>query len=281
MRKLLVFVALFAISGVSYAQDAQVNRSLSFYLDSFSGDLTKDLEGNPRLFKGNEFEFGMTYSQNFATVPWLSMWVKGLVVTGINPAYDKDDKYMGNDGSVYILPWAQPRVQLGLNFGGHAILAIDTRGLMAECAYYSLNFGNAGSLTFVQILEFWAFPQFIGDYMKDEDGNLVPRTGRRTTIVDLFALRMDYGISFAPGWRFNTKLAFRFGGDQLDLTADIFRDSFQIRWENQLVWSVTDKFYMWTQIRYRIDNLANKALKTDHRVMLQAGLGYSFDFSGN
>ncbi|MGL6082895.1 MAG: hypothetical protein ACRC4N_10695, partial [Gammaproteobacteria bacterium] len=239
---------------------------------------------------GNEFEFGMTYSQNFATVPWLSMWVKGLVVTGINPAYDKDDKYMGNDGSVQIYGYGMPRVQLGLNFGGHAILAIDTRGLMAECAYYSLNFGNAGSLTFVQILEFWAFPQFIGDNISEavydeEDGSLispaVPRTGRRTTIVDLFALRMDYGISFAPGWRFNTKLAFRFGGWQEDLTADIFRDSFQIRWENQLVWSVTDKFYMWTQIRYRIDNLANKALKTDHRVMLQAGLGYSFDFSGN
>ncbi|MGL4677466.1 MAG: hypothetical protein ACRCWI_07340 [Brevinema sp.] len=270
MRKLLLLVALFAISGVSYTQDAQVNRSLSFYLDSFSGHLTPGVDGSTRLFQGNEFEFGMTYSQNFATVPWLSMWVKALLVTGIDPSYSPDGSYLGNSGGVSIYGYGMPRVQLGLNFGGYGIIAVDTRGLVAEELYYSLNFGNAGSLTFIQILEFWAFPQTV----KASIG--------RVTVVDLFALRMDYGINFAPNWRFNTKLSLRLGGFGADTeSAKAFGETFQIRWENQVVWNVTDSFYMWTQLRYRIDNLANSAKAVDHQVFLQAGLGYAFDFSGN
>ncbi|MGL6083813.1 MAG: hypothetical protein ACRC4N_15645, partial [Gammaproteobacteria bacterium] len=287
MRKLLVFVALFAISGVSYAQDAQVNRSLSFYLDATSGHLTQHPDGSsPRLFSGNEFEMGVSYSQNFATVPWLSMWVKALVVTGLNPLYvgdGHDAKYLGNDGGVNILPWAQPRAQLGLNFGGWAILAVDTRGLIAQEAYYTLNFGNAGALTFIQVLEFWAFPQALGNGDTEKAYFMALE---RVQVLDLFALNVAYGISFAPGWRYSTTLGFRFPGvdahkaDSAD-SAKAFGEAFILRWENQVTWSVTDKFYMWTRIRYDILNTANKDIDTEHQVMLQAGLGYTFDFSAN
>ena len=291
----LSLLAIFAVVGTASAQDATVNRSLSFYFDAFSGELTEapgfedgDLS---RMLSGNEFEFGMTYSQNFATATWLSMWVKALFVVGQRTTYDNaTGNFLGNGGGNMNM-LANPRVQLGLNFGGYAILAMDTRGLIAQENFYTIALpGNGGSFTFMTILEFWAVPQVLDvdtyELPDGEEGMYGDSlgTGRGTTIVDLFALRVDYSIAFAQNWRYTTKLAFRFsGGGGFDHSATtFFQDGFQIRWENQIAWNVTPSFSMWTQLRYRIDNLAsNASLPIDHRIYLQAGLGYSFDFSGN
>lgn len=277
----LSLLAMFAVVGTVSAQDAPVNRSLSFYLDSFSGHLTEApgfKDGmTSRAFSGNEFEFGMSYSQNFATAPWLSMWVKALVVTGLTTAYNTDTgDFIGNAGQGFIQPYGMPRVQLGLNFGGYAILAMDTRGLIAQCNNYSVALpGNGGTFTFNTALEFFAVPQAIGT---SEIGGA--QLGTEKTFVDLFALTANYGINFAPNWAYSTKIAFRFGGSGSDQSAELFKESFAIRWENKIAWSVTPSFSMWTQIRYHIANLAsNKAV--DHNLFLQAGLGYSFDFSDN
>ena len=282
MRKLLIsLVAVFAVTGVSFAQDAGApNRSLGFYLDSFSGQLTDGPNGEKRLFEANEFEFGMVYSQNFATVPWLSMYVKTLVVLGQPSAWSgrtstggANGDWLGNEGGQTIL--AAPRAAVGINLGGYAVFAVDTRGIMVNENYYTLDFGKAGALTFITILEFWAVPQAREDY---EALGLY-----KHTVLDLFALRVDYGISFAKIWRFTTKLAFRFGSDA---SAKAFGESFSIRWENQISVNITEKFSMWAQLRYRIDGLAMPkspiaGIKTvDHMLFLQAGLSYSLDLSG-
>ena len=280
MRKLLIsLVAVFAVTGVSFAQDAGApNRSLGFYLDSFSGDLTKDPDGNTRTFSGNEFEFGMVYSQNFATVPWLSMYVKALFIVGQRTAYENGD-YAGQQPhySAGQSLLADPRVAVGINYK-YGVLAFDTRGLMANENFYTLDFGNAGSLTFNTILEFWAVP--VARLGTDIVGS--PNYGMyKHSVVDLFALRVDYGISFAKIWRFTTKLAFRFNGDE---SAKAFKESFSIRWENQIAVAVTDKLGMWVQLRYHIDGLAKPKVTgmklVDNHLYLQAGLSYSLNLSG-
>ena len=283
MRKLLIsLVAVFAVTGVSFAQDAGApNRSLSFYLDAFSGHLTDGTDGSKRTFADNEFEFGMSYSQNFATVPWLSIWVKTLIVVGQPSVVDPADGWLGNGsannglGGTLVPDWginqqilAAPRAQVGINLGGYSVFALDTRGILANENYYTLDFGKAGSLTFLTILEFWAVPKYRIDHVAD---GLY-----KHKVLDLFALRVDYGISFAKIWRFTTKLAFRFGDDA---SAKAFGQSFQIRWENQIAVAVTEKFGMWAQLRYRIDNIANDK-DVDNMLFLQAGLSYSLDLSG-
>lgn len=280
MKHLFLLIAMFAVVGTATAQDAAVNRSLSFYLDSFTGHLTeapgydKDTDKS-RMLTGNEFEFGMTYSQNFATVPWLSMWVKALVVTGTGAAQDfETGNFIGNQsGSYKILGYGMPRAQIGINLGGYAIFAMDTRGLIAQENYYTLRFGDAGAFTFQTILELWMIP-LVTD-IKNPEGTIVDQG---IHVLDLAELRVSYEIGFAPGWTYRTKLGFRFQGNE---SAEAFGESFGLRWENQVVWAVTPSFYMWTQLRYHIANMANSTVDTDHNLFLQAGLGYSFDFSDN
>ena len=275
----LSLLTIFAVVGTATAQDAPVNRSLSFYLDGYSGDIAQksgyDAEtGQSRLFDGNEIEFGMRYSQNFATVPWLSMWVKTLMIMQSTPKYgtgaDNMNDYLGNRG--YFI--GAPRVQVGVNFGGYSILALDTRGILANCNFYSVVLpNNAGKLTFLTILEFWAVPNVVSTGTGD------------TQIMDLFALRADYTIAFAQNWSYTTKLALRFaGGGNEDSAAAFFVDGFNIRWENKVAWNITPSFGLWAQLRYRIDNITHRdqvANKIDHRLMLQGGISYAFDFSNN
>ena len=273
----LSLLAMFAVVGTVSAQDAPVNRSLSFYLDSFTGHLTegpgyKDGDDS-RILSGNEFEFGMIYSQNFATVPWLSMWVKALVVTGTTAVNDwETGDFLGN-GSYMIQGYGNPRAQVGINLGGYAIFAMDTRGLLAQENYYTLRFGAAGALTFQTILEMWMIP--LVSNVRDLTGNVIDQ---KLAIVDLFEIRLSYEIGFAPGWTYRSKLGFRLSGNE---SAEAFAQSFYIRWENQVVWAVTPKFYTWMQLRYTAANITHATEALDNQLFLQAGLGYSFDFSNN
>ena len=277
----LSLLAMFAVVGTVSAQDAPVNRSLSFYLDSFTGQLNTSEDP---LFTGNEFEFGMTYSQNFATVPWLSMWVKALVVTGTAGAFDADESFVGN-ASYFIQGYGMPRAQVGINLGGYAVFALDTRGLLAQENYYTLRFGAGGALTFQTILEMWMVPNNTGG----PTGSAPSKDFQ--TVVDLFEVRFNYEIGFAPSWTYRTKLGLRFGttgcdwGNHkvapIDSSAARFGNSFHIRWENQVVWAVTPKFYTWMQLRYTAANITHATEALDNQLFLQAGLGYTFDFSTN
>ena len=274
----LSLLAMFAVVGTVSAQDAPVNRSLSFYLDSITGHLTDDAAGNSRLFQGNEFEFGMIYAQNFATVPWLTLSAKALIATGVNPEYDADGSWVGNQGgggNYFVQPYALPRVLVGVNLGGYSFIGMDTRGLLANENYYTIRFGAAGALTFQTILEMFVIPIVsdieVGGVVVDQD----------STVLDLFEIRLNYEIGFAPGWVYRTKLGFRFQGGGNDDSAEAFAQSFGLRWENQVVWSITPSFYTWAQLRYHAANIANSGATVDHQLFLQAGLGYSFDFSNN
>ena len=265
----LSLLTIFAVVGTATAQDAPVTRSLSFYLDAYSGDLTKDAYDNDRTFAGNEFEFGMRYSQNFATVPWLSMWTKALFAGGRSGTLNSGE-YIGNGGGYKIT--VDPRVQVGVNFGGYAVIAIDTRGIIAQENYYSVVLpNNAGKLTFLTILEFWGIPAV--------------QSPTYSQVVDLFAVRVDYSIAFAQNWSYTTKLAIRFAGsNNEESAAAFFVDGFNIRWENKIAWNITPSFGMWAQLRYRIDNITHRDQvfnKIDHRLMLQGGISYAFDFSNN
>ena len=286
----LSLLTIFAVVGTATAQDAPVNRSLSVYFDAVSGMLTELPDFNEdtdtsRIFADNEFEIGAVYSQNFATVPWLSMYVKALVVMHQKAEYAPNDGTEGNNGQFLGINNGgyridPPKVALGINLGGYAVFAIDTKGVLAQENYYSIAMpGNAGAFTFGTVLEMFVVP-----IVEEPDADI-----RNYYVVDLFALTAQYGIDFAPGWNFWTKVAFRFSGND-DSGAEFFQDSFAIRWENQVTWSVTPKLYMYGRVRYHAKNLVTSqglkdtlgaTRKTQHDVSLLAGLGYSFDFSNN
>ena len=280
MRKLFIsLVAVIAVAGVSFAQDAGAPiRSLGFYLDADTGRLSKDAEGlggNNRLFAGNEFEMGMTYSQNFATVPWLSLNLSALVVVQQKGKYDftaGDNAWEGNSGSDTKII-GNPRAKIGLNLGGYSLIQMDTRGLMANENYYTVDLGKGGAVTFLTILEFWAVPLARSGW---EANGLY-----KHTVLDLFALRVDYSLPFANIWTYKTTVGFRWSDDA---SAKAFSDSFAFRWENKISVDVTEKLGMWTQVRYQINNLAVKNPGTlsiiDHDITVQAGLSYTFDLSG-
>ena len=282
----LSLLTIFAVVGTATAQDAPVNRSLSFYLDVASGELAEKPGFNSdtdtsRLFAGNEYEIGAVYSQNFATVPWLTLSVKALVVGGQKNTYDSETgDYLGNSG-YSMFPWATPRAMLGLNFGGYTFIGMDTRGLIANENYYSVALpGNGGAFTFSTVLEFWAVPQVLISETAP-DGTIY---GQGTTVVDLLSLNVQYGVNFAANWSFWTKVAVRFNGDKgRDQSAELFfNDGFNLRWENNIHWNVTPKFYMYGRVRYQLLNVAStRDLAVDHAVSLHVGLGYSFDFSNN
>ncbi|MGL4367619.1 MAG: hypothetical protein ACRCTQ_05005 [Brevinemataceae bacterium] len=284
---MLIFLGLFPICLFGQADSQDVGafdvlddvqspgkHTLNIYLDSYSGQLNKD--AGP-VFSGNEFEFGAMYSHNFGTVPWLSIWTKALVVVGNSIASGANNEFEGILQVPDIYPvagigkiLAAPRAQVGLNLGGHSIFAMDTRGLLANENYYTFHLPANQSITLLTVLELWAVP--IYSIARVEEGFF------KHQVLDLFQLRADYSIRFARDWSFITKLGFRFTDDR---NANLFAKSFAIRWENQLLWSVTKQFYMWTQVRWQIDNLVPLIQGTNpiHGVYLQAGLGYTFDFS--
>lgn len=283
MRKLVIlFLAVCLMMNVIFAQDSRApNRSISFYLDSFSGDLTKTPDGDQRLFTANEIEIGAIYSQNFASVPWLTLSIKTLFVTSTTPDYGANDRYLGNfhkyeDGfgsPNHFVSYGIPRalIGVGISQGSYfGFLGMDTRGLIANENYYTFDFGDAGALTFVTILEAFAIPLVLAG------------TDDHLYVLDLFSLRVDYSIVVVENLQFRTKLAVRFnGGPDADgkLTPEMFVESLAIRWENQLVWFVTDKFHMWTQLRYHVDNITKdrNMFEIDNRLAIQAGLGYFFN----
>lgn len=247
------------------------NRTVSFYLTSYSGNLTKNTDGSNPLFYGNEFEMGAIYSQNFASAKWLSVWVKTLVITGTTPEYE-NGKYVGNQKGNYgiLEDYGEPQAQVGVNFGGYSLIAMDTRGLAINENYYPLNFGRGGTLTFISILEFFAIP-------------IINTNDSTTEILDLFALRVDYSVNIVDNLSFRTKLSARFygylGAGEEKLTTQQFFNNLVVRWENQLIWTI-DKFYLWAQLRYEIVNLTTD-LEIDHMLGIEAGLGYAFNLSLN
>ncbi|MGL4562352.1 MAG: hypothetical protein ACRCVW_00665 [Brevinema sp.] len=253
-----------SIDTLSVRQKKDVNRYLTFYLDSLSGQLNTSSTGG-KLFQDNEFEFGALYSQNFTSVPWLSMWTKALVVTVVPTIYGPNGNtdWRGTEG-IRLADYGHPRVQFGLNFNNNFFLAVDTRGLLATDLQYTLKFGGSQGLTFQAITEFFFIP-LAGTQI-----------GGKYEVLDLFELRLTYAARFAQKWTYLSKLGFRFNDES---SATAFGDSFHLRWENQLAWNVTSAFLTWGQIRYEFDYNNGFGAK-QHNVYLQAGVAYTFDFSG-
>ncbi|MGL4394639.1 MAG: hypothetical protein ACRCS8_05385 [Brevinema sp.] len=278
MRK-LALLAMLVLSTNVFAQGndatpAEIKHGLTFYLDTFSGQLNSNNKDG-KLFSGNEFEFGVSYSQNFSTVPWLGFWTKALVVTGINPNYTRDGAWAGS-GSYVVYGYGMPRVQLGLAFGDYGYLAVDTRGLMAVGASYGMKFADIHSVTVGTDLEFWMIPfSGYGRGNVDTDGDGEPNSAIAQggfEFIDLFQVYAQYSVALGKGWGYKTSAKFRFGGND---SAKAFGESFAFRWENQVSWAALNGFGLWGQVRYHVKPFAPTA--DMHNVYLQAGLWYSFD----
>ncbi len=259
---LLVMVALFAVS--AHAQDS-VNRSVGVYFDAYSGDVVND-----NLGTGSCFEFGVSYSQNFSSAQWLKMTVTGLTAVSQRTMV-KDDKWVGNMDTDTTIA-ASPRAKLHLNFGGFGYVAADTRSLVALGGGYGHNLGNAGTVSYGADVCLFAVPTLkSGTYYTE--GNIV-LDGYTTRNLDLFQVHVGYSVPFAEQWGFATKLMFRFSDE------DAFVESFRIRWDNTVSYSVNGMNF-WGKVRYQIDNIANNDEDILNQVYLQAGISYGFDFSNN
>lgn len=304
-----IFFTLFLMVNIAFTQDrGSESRTIMVYLNAFSGNLTEDPNSSiPRLFNENEMEFGVSYFQNFSSALWLTLSVKMNVITGVDLAYGQNGEFLGyrnrfspGIGSPnYFQSDGIPRVQVGIDLGGYSFIGIDTRGMVVNENYLS-----AGPVTFFSLLEFYAFP-LVTAVADNESlpaqvgGNATGVINPSKIILNLVAVGLDYSANIHENLVFNTSLSVRFEElafsllDETDIadikiTAESFLETLEIRWENKLFWSVTDKFYMWTQVRYSIRNLIDNSdivkrtvqagpREIDHQVGIEAGLGYCFD----
>ncbi len=280
MRKLVILVLVICLSMSSaFAQDAKApNRSVSVYFDSLTGGFVGDDNDKAGILGGNEFEVGVAYTQNFSDVPWLSMQFRVNSVMQGDVALNDNGTFAGYSGASAISP--PVRARAALIFGPYAFLSLDTRGVFAVELYSpKISLGNAGGLSFMGAVEGFYVPR-IGAV-----GSGVDFGEQTTTVLDVVYVRADYSITFAEDFTYLSKLGFRFAGDLKPddkvLTPEAFVDNFRIRWENQLIWNVTEKFYIWTQLRYEARNILNEDVDLQNYLALQGGLGYSFNFSGN
>ena len=279
MRKLVIlFLVVCLTMSSAFAQDAKApNRTVSVYFDSLTGGLVGD-GYDAGVLAGNEFEVGVAYTQNFSDAPWLSMQFRVNSVMQGNVTLNEDGAFAGyNSASAS----GQPvRARAALIFGPYAFLSLDTRGVFAVELYSpKIDFGNAGGLSFMGAVEGYYVPYI------DTVSSGVDAGKQSTTVLDIVYVRADYSITFAEDFIFASKLGFRFPGwlkgNEEVLSGETLVDNFRIRWENQVIWNVTEKFYIWTQLRYEVQNIVNKDVDIENYLALQGGLGYSFNFNNN
>ncbi len=199
-------------------------------------------------------------------------------------------------------PVVRGRVGLDFDFselnpalGLTAYINADTRVLIAAGVGYGFDFGDAGALSIGADVEFFAASDGV-DFRYYSNGQY---NDQANYVLDLFSIGVSYGIGFAENWGFDTGLYFRFQGatdfgvldgyTAIKTWEENFASNFQLRWDNQISVDVND-LGLWARVRWNINNLGAKDisvygksttlnLDTEHDLILQAGVSYTFDFS--
>lgn len=286
MKKVLILLAALSVFSASViAEETTQKRNVSFYLDAISGQLApgnwvSKKEGVPdkisKVMDGNEYSFGIRYSQNFKQVPWLSVGGTFDVTWNYNPVHTADRQFVGFE------PGKAP---VGLKANAwvsvpYFQLLLDTRGLMGAYVNWSKSFGNAGSLGLGAELEYF----FMGSPLYGN--NSTPQGSYSGTnavnpnyIVDYFGLLISYSVNLPKGFAFTTTLNPRMDANRGNGWASVEKDaanSLHLRWNNTVSLTV-DSWSGYIQLRYDAFNLAHKDYEVANMFQLIAGMSYMID----
>ncbi|SFB75596.1 hypothetical protein SAMN02745150_00640 [Brevinema andersonii] len=267
MRKVFMLIAALAVALPVFAQDSPaVKKDLTINLDGYSGNLNADK--NVKRFSGNETEFGITYSQNFANAQWLTSGLNAVILGNQTWAHDtKGNALYSKSGPNF----TTAKAKVFVKFGRYVGMFLDTQGLLGTSVGYTFNLPSNQTFKLIGDLEFFVTGNhWYGRYW-DSTGGQDSFEGRG--IIDFVHLGFSYGVGFTPNWNFSTYLGLRTAGDY----SDILLENLYIRWNNTISYSING-FEIWGQLRFEARNIA-VATTTTYHFKMNAGISYSFDFS--
>ncbi|MGL5955261.1 MAG: hypothetical protein ACRC0X_01445 [Brevinema sp.] len=271
-----VFLVLF-ISTVTYTQEAgTVNKNLTFYICGG----TENINPQAGSILGGWSEMGLTFSQNFANVPWFSVATTAAICGEIKPLLQNTGgDYVGSLSPDFSITGYG---KVNLMFDRYFALGFATVGRIDLDLRYRIALSANQRLTLRTYMELFPtgnswYATLRKDSPLDEGGN--PLKTRQ--VLGHMDYRITYYVQFHPEWGYESDVRFRFNGKaQTGQRADSIqavRDSFSIRWNNTFYYSNPNGFGSYFQFRYQPNAIA---LKTKHSMQLNAGLTYSYDLSG-
>lgn len=274
------------------------SRRLNIFTDFASGSLIPTKE--EPLMNGNEYIFGIGYSQNFEQAPWLTFMLSGAIKSTALMQYNDKHTIIGMRDYRFYNGYD---FLIGLNFGGYVnLLVLESYDLVVEAMYplqlpgaeHRLLF-KAGLETFVLGYDAINTGDFVsagGGYQPVSDGFSAEQ---RKFYIDVFQLILNYNIRFSPQWFYETELVFKFKGTPIldgsakkvvaaHDTAEAFKQNFHIIFANMIGYNHSSGLNLYAKIEYEIrdilkENASGQKLKTIHDLQFKGGVSYSFDFS--
>ncbi len=300
MRKLIFSVVAIAMlaSCALFAQDEApaVKRTINGYLQADSGDIlgssgVDEFDEDKGVFDGHEMEMGVSYSQNFASVQWLTIRVRmNAVVTSTEIFADNLgglDQYLGGTRASVGTGGIRGQVRLNANGSGFGVnglnlnVALDTRTKMDAYATYGMAVGP-GRLTFGLGTEIYLVPRVYldGSEVSTNSNNAWLSGDAWQYHMDLFVISAAYAMKFNDVWGLNTAAYARFTG--YDIEDAGFADNLEIRLEAYATASFKGGLGMWAGVRFDIEDLClpeerNREEGVNMDLKLRAGVSYTFD----
>lgn len=298
MKRLLINIILLVVLATSVLNAQGFSRRLNIFTDFASGSLIPTKE--EPLMNGNEYIFGIGYSQNFEQAPWLTFMLSGAIKSTALMQYNDKHTIIGMRDYRFYNGYD---FLIGLNFGGYVnLLVLESYDLVVEAMYplqlpgaeHRLLF-KAGLETFVLGYDAINTGDFVsagGGYQPVSDGFSAEQ---RKFYIDVFQLILNYNIRFSSQWFYETELVFKFKGTPIldgsakkvvaaHDTAEAFKQNFHIIFANMIGYNHSSGLNLYAKIEYEIrdilkENASGQKLKTIHDLQFKGGVSYSFDFS--
>lgn len=300
MKKLLIAtLVVFGFSGVSFAQDTAVEKSLTAYMCGSSGNINPK---NGTIFDASS-EMGVEYAQNFANAQWLTVSTT-IAICGISEAglTKQTDGTWKNEHRSWAGITGYGAIKLG--FDKYASIAVNSFGRIDLAAFYSLALPANQKVTFKSTLNIYPISSplyaiggknWVAGQATGIGANGSYKHSASPHVIDSFDIRVAYGIKFHPRWDFGSEVRFRMNGagvahDEGETgttvarvkadSGEAFKNSFNIRWNNTISYSDPNGFGAWFQFRYQPERLASSFHKSRiDKISLHGGITYSYDLS--
>lgn len=283
----LTLAILFATSTVAYTQDQEVTRSLSMYICGGSGNINPEANGDASVILGHFGEAGLTYSQNFASVQWLTFSSTfGICTGGGGLAKGKDEN--GKDVWVKttdpVGSFTDAYLHVDLAFAGYFNLGLHSQGRLEFDARYPIALSANQKIVVSTAFEI----RPMGKLWYDTPSTTVD-TGAmdKGQVLGFMKYEFLYSIQFHPEWSYTTDVEFRFHGKGSGEGSGVDNDSmeavknsFNIRWNHMISYSNPNGFGGYFNFRYEPTNIIEAGGKGRvDNFKLSAGVSYSYDLS--
>ena len=275
MKKTLIKIFLFIILNIGsvYGQETPkaTIQKLELYVLANTGNVNPDALP---LLAINFTKFGMLYSQNFVSAPWLTSYIMLELKTDLSFNYLENDPTI--PGSVHMWNLDEYLIEGGLKFGQYFTIGFNNLGRFDLELAYALRLPQKQVLRFSTELEVLAFGGLLSDEAIKPKPPIpfdpVARPHFRH-VVNYFGLSLTYNVVFATGWSFLSQLNPRFTGDD----AEAFKKFLQLRWNNGITYTSSNGYKLTAVLRYQGHRLDTQ--DPLHNVLFIGGISKTFDFT--